>query len=454
MSRILITDWPLYGKIHPHMAIAAALRQRGHEVAFYTGPRFQRPIEREGFLCFPFVHNDEAIVDAWLSPENRRWRWRQPLAFFALLRAWMLETIPDQIQDLEPILRRWQPDAIITDITMLGPALILHERDHIPVVMAPFAAGCMIPGPDAPVWGVGLPAGGTLAGRLRNRLAQRASQRLAAELKQAASALRQQYGLPRLRVPLNAHLATLPLYLVRGAPEFDYSRRDLPASVHYVGPLIWHTEPDEEPHHGELDFYRSNGLPPDCLADLHPDWPLVYANEGSMKAQPCLLQATIAAVAGRPIQAVLVAGSRRPLSQVYPEPLPPNVRLARWLPHDHLLPRCRVAISTGGAGAILAALNAGVPVLVVPAESDQLDNARRVIHAGVGLSIPRRRCTPARFRAALDRLLNEPCFQQQAQRLAHAFRQYNGASHAVKLIEQLCPPHQQRQNAWPEKGKG
>lgn len=437
MSRILITDWPLHGKIHPHMAIAHALRQRGHEVAFYTGPRFQRPIENESFRCFPFVHNDEAIVDIWLSPDNRRWNWQKPFAFFALLRAWMVETIPDQIRDLEPILRRWQPDAILTDITMLGPALILHERDQIPVIMAPFAAGCMIPGPDAPVWGVGLPAGSSLAGRLRNRLAQRASQSLAAQLQQAASAMRQQYGLPPLRVPLNVHLGALPLYLVRSVPDFDYNRRDLPASVHYVGPLIWNTEPDEEPHQDEIGFYHSNGMPPDCLADLHPNWPLVYANEGGMKDTPQLLQATIAAVAGRPIQAVLVAGCR-PLTHVHPEPLPSNVRLARWLPHDHLLPRCRVAVSTGGAGTILAALNAGVPLLVVPAESDQLDNAQRVLCAGVGLSIPRRRCTPARFRAALDRLLNEPCFQQQAQRLAHAFHQYNGADHAVALIEKVC----------------
>lgn len=438
MTRILITDWPLHGKIHPHMAIASTLRQRGHEVAFYTGTRFQYPIEKEGFRCFPFVHTNEGIVDAWLSPENRRWRWRKPFAFIALLRAWMLETVPDQIRDLEPILRSWQPDAIITDITMLGPALILHERDHLPVIMAPFAAGCMIPGPDAPVWGVGLPAGSSLVGRVRNQLAQRASQRLAAQLKHYASALRQQYGLSRLQVPLNAYLGTLPLYLVRSAPDFDYNRRDLPASVHYVGPLVWNTEPDEEPHQGKLDFYHSNGSPPDWLADLHPDWPVVYANEGGMMASPRLLQATIAAVAGRPIHALLVAGDQRPLAQVHSGPLPANVHLARWLPHDQLLPRCHVVVSVGGAGIILAALNAGVPVLVVPAESDQLDNAQRVIRAGVGLSIPRRHCAPARMQAALDRLLYEPCFRQQAQRLAHAFRQYNGAERAVELIESVC----------------
>ncbi len=31
----------------------------------------------------------------------------------------------------------------------------------------------------------------------------------------------------------------MPLYLVPSVPELDYNRRDLPATVHYIGPLIW-----------------------------------------------------------------------------------------------------------------------------------------------------------------------------------------------------------------------
>src|SRR4051794_14506148 len=37
MSRFLLTTWPLVGYIHPFVSVARALRERDHNVAFYTG---------------------------------------------------------------------------------------------------------------------------------------------------------------------------------------------------------------------------------------------------------------------------------------------------------------------------------------------------------------------------------------------------------------------------------
>jgi UDP:flavonoid glycosyltransferase YjiC (YdhE family) len=65
-------------------------------------------------------------------------------------------------------------------------------------------------------------------------------------------------------------------------------------------------------------------------------------------------------------------------------------------------------VTTGGAGTVMAALQAGIPQLIVPTHWDKPDNARRVVEAGAGLKLTPRQCTPAALRAAVDRLLHEP----------------------------------------------
>ena len=57
--------------------------------------------------------------------------------------------------------------------------------------------------------------------------------------------------------------------------------------------------------------------------------------------------------------------------------------------HGELLPRCSALVTVGGKATVLAAAEAGVPMVVVPTTWDKPDNARRVTEAGAGV-----RCAP------------------------------------------------------------
>ena len=59
MSRFLFTCWPFTGHLLPQMAIAVALRERGHEVAFYSGGAVGSIVESEGFDFFAFDRVDQ-----------------------------------------------------------------------------------------------------------------------------------------------------------------------------------------------------------------------------------------------------------------------------------------------------------------------------------------------------------------------------------------------------------
>ena len=52
MATFLFTVWPFQGHVHPDIAIAHGLRERGHEAAFYTGCSARAALEVEGFRRF------------------------------------------------------------------------------------------------------------------------------------------------------------------------------------------------------------------------------------------------------------------------------------------------------------------------------------------------------------------------------------------------------------------
>ncbi len=82
-----------------------------------------------------------------------------------------------------------------------------------------------------------------------------------------------------------------------------------------------------------------------------------------------------------------------------------DVIVAPGAPHGSLLPRCAAMVHHGGIGTTAAALQAGVPALIVPFGHDQFDNADRIGRLGAGTSLSRRHCRPRPLARALGRLL-------------------------------------------------
>jgi len=425
MAKFLFTVWPFPGHFFPTVAIAHALRERGHQVAFYTGTWACRVVEDEGFPCFPFQHVDEEyLYHVMLSPQRGSLQWTGIFRFEATLRKWLLETIPQQVEDLEAVFLEWGPDVIACDPTVWSPILIFYERDKIPVAISSFVPGCMLPGPDAPPFGLGLPRPRNWYTRLLARLAAFGMDVFVADFRRAVNALRERYGLPPLSISVTEYTGHMPLYLVPSAPEFDYERHDLPPSVHYVGPCLWN-----KPRHE---------TPADWLTQLPRDQPWIHVTEGTFHWQdPFVLRAAAQGLANLRMQVIMTTGGDRDPEELELGPLAPNIHVMRWVSHSELLPYTDVVVTTGGAGTVLAALSVGIPLVIIPTDWDKPENAQRVVEAGAGLRLAPRRCTPKRLRAAVERVLADPSFRQNAQRLAAIFAGYGGAARAAELLENL-----------------
>jgi MGT family glycosyltransferase len=430
MKRFLITCWPFVGHLYPQISVAHALRDRGHDVAFYTHGSARPIVEGEGFTLFPFVHVDdqryerihalEAEVPA-TQPKHR--------TLSVAMRAYRdvcAGSIPEQVADLQPVIHSWRPDVLITDLSMWGPIVVIWEKTGIPVALSSTMMGSMIPGPDAPPWGPGLPPPRTFGTRLLARAVQLGVDLVAHNMRRQVNRIRAEYGLGPMGCSINAFTGRLPLYLIPSLPELDYNRRDQPSHVHYVGPCVW-TKP-------------AGGAPPDWLNDLPTDRRWVHATEGTAQYQePFLLRAVAQGLAGQGLEVILTTGqSSRDPAILGLDPLPANVHIERWISHDDLLPRCAAIVTTGGPATVLAALKAGVPLLMVPTFWEKSDNAQRVVEAGVGLRLAPRHCTPDRVRAAVTRLLEEPGFRENARQIANRLAQAPGPSGAAELLEGLA----------------
>lgn len=427
MSRFLVTCWPLPGHVNNQLGIATALRERGHEVLFYTGHRARATVEGAGFEVLPFQHVDEATILETVAAVDRHPRERpDPRLVRRAFRTWLVESIPAQLADLDRVMARRRPDVIVCDLSMWGPIMVLWEREQLPVALSSTFMGPLIPGPQAPAWGFGMAPPHNAAQRLTARALTRAGEALGRGLRKRLDAIRADHGLGPMGAPMNAFTARLPLYLVGNIPALDYGRTDLPPSVHYVGPTLWH--PTDPP------------AVSDWLAAVPTERPWVHVTESTIThGEPFLLDAAARGLAGAPVEAILTTGGHRDAAELGLADTAPNVHVTGWVSHAELLPRCSAVVTAGGAATVVAALRAGAPLVVVPTTWDKPDNARRVTEAGAGVRLSPRGCTPEALRAAVDEVLLDSRYAQRARELAAQLADTPGSTGAAELLEGLAP---------------
>lgn len=421
MTRVLFACWPFEGHVFPQMSMAIALRERGAEVAFYTGVSKRELIEDQGFEVFPF----DRVQPVWERVHGRSAAGpRELVQLLRDSREWIVGTIPDQVADLQQVVSDFKPDVLGAEASMWGPLLVLSELLPVPVALVSPLIGAGVPGPDAPPPGGRAPIGSTRA-RALNWAVGRVTRLVTRPMRQRVDAIRADHRLPPMGCSVHAFFGRLPLYLVLSVPELDFNRRDLPSTIHYVGACVWH--PPEAPGSSEW------------LDALPRGRPWVHVTEGSsLSENPLVLRAAAQGLAGAPIEAILTTG-RLGAAQLRSLGTPAaNVHMASWLSHDVLLPRCSAIVTTGGMGTVMAALRAGVPLVVVPSAFDQAGVAERVVAAGVGVRLAPRRCTADSVRAAVNQVLDDPRYRRNARRARDLLSAAPGPAGAAELIDRLA----------------
>ena len=136
-----------------------------------------------------------------------------------------------------------------------------------------------------------------------------------------------------------------------------------------------------------------------------------------------------------PVEVVATVGAEIDPAEL--GPLPPHVRVERFLPQSEILARCSAVVSHGGSGSVLGALAHGLPQVLIPMGADQPLNAARCEQLGVARVLDPVAATPNDVREAVTAVLHEPAYRNSARRLRQEFAALPGPEWAVKLLERL-----------------
>ena len=135
-----------------------------------------------------------------------------------------------------------------------------------------------------------------------------------------------------------------------------------------------------------------------------------------------------------PVRGLVTTGPSIPAASI---DAPKNVTVVDRAPHSEVLRHAAAMVTHAGHGTVIKALAAGVPVVAVPLGRDQLDNAARVAHHGVGLRL-KPKASPDAIAGGVRRVIDEPSFAASAERMAAAIAVETADDLAVKELEELA----------------
>jgi UDP:flavonoid glycosyltransferase YjiC (YdhE family) len=147
----------------------------------------------------------------------------------------------------------------------------------------------------------------------------------------------------------NVIINGVDLFIQPSIPAFEYPRNDLPRTVHFVGAYLPQT--------------LAPFLPPTWWEELLSARAVVHVTQGTLSTDYSdLLVPTLRALAKENCLVVAATGGK-PVELLGMDSVPSNVRLAPFIPYQHLLPLVDVMVTNGGYGGVQLALANGIPLI-------------------------------------------------------------------------------------------
>jgi MGT family glycosyltransferase len=425
--RVLIAATPLMGHLNPLLAIGYLLVNKGHEVIGLSSNVMRSRIEVIGARFRPFPRQaDLDLRDIAVAfPEIKNIHPGAEMSRFYMERVF-IDPIPAQYSGLREVLRDFPADVIIADNGFFGAfPMLLGPRSERPAIVFCGVSLLLSSRDDgAPHLG-GLPPASDEAQREEYARVFREHEKavfdpIAHYLNKCLAGL----GVRPLSMNFFDAMVALPdAYLQMTVPSFEFPRRNLPASVHFVGalPII----PNQAP------------LPP-WATELDGSRKVVLVTQGTLSNHNFnqLVSPTLVALANDLDVLVVVTAGGRPIDAI-PGPIPKNARLARYLPFEWMLAKTDVLVTNGGYGSVNQALSFGVPLVTAGLTEDKIDVNVRVAWSGVGINLATNEPTPEALRKAIRTVLDKPNYRAQALAMAKEFGSIDTRSEILRILTEV-----------------
>lgn len=401
------------GDVQPYIAVAEALKARGHEPTLAASPEHTALVAAHGIPFKPFGPSFRDILQsdlgrAWLTSAD------SPVRYGRLAKELFL-----------PLQRRWLEDteaavegaeAILFYVLAAG-GLYAAERRKLPAVaLAPLP---LFPSRDlAPVGAPFL-------------------ERAPGVLKLAAGHLVAEVAFGPISPPHDRYRRSVGLPGLAGRDFVSHVGVCGVPSVSLFSPSVVPRPTDWAPRHEVAGFAFVRKLPyepPSALADfLASGPPPIYIGFGSMTGFAAEELADLAARAAAlaKVRAVVASG----WAGLAPKPSD-TIYVIDEVPHEWLFPRVAAVVHHGGVGTFAEGLRAGKPTVIAAFFGDQPFWGRRNEQLGTGPKALRRKGITAHALArAIRSALDDHDIGARAAAMGARIRAENGADRAAEIIE-------------------
>jgi zeaxanthin glucosyltransferase len=200
---------------------------------------------------------------------------------------------------------------------------------------------------------------------------------------------------------------------------FEFPRKKLPSFFHFTDPL---TSPESR---------EPIAFPYEKLTEKL----LVYASLGTIQNRLMwIFQAIAEACTDLSIQLVISLGGGSSIENL--PKFPGNTIVVNYAPQLELLKRASLTITHAGMNTTLESLSNGVPMVAIPIASDQPGIASRIAWTGTGIAITLTKVNRQSLRRAIEQVLNDDLYSQNALRLKKAIEDAGKLKLATDIVEQ------------------
>ena len=385
MRRFLFVVPPLAGHINPTVGVAAALAERGHQVAWAGCAEVVRRLigpQATVFGCAGQLPGEGGV--------HRPPQIRGPAALKFLWERFLAPLAEAMVPGVQVAVERFAPDVLVVDQQAIAGALVAEQMGLVWATSATTSAELTDPLSGMP--------------------------KVGAWVRELMADLRWRFGNPAAASDLRF---SPYLVLAFTTPALVGPATHLGGQIRFVGPSI-----ATRPGASDFPWDWLDGERPAALISLGT----VNADVGALFLGEC-----VRALRDRHGWQAVIVDPDGALGAV-----PGHVLVQRAVPQLQLLPHVDAVVCHAGHNTVCEALSHGLPLVVAPIRDDQPIVAQQVVDAGAGIRLRFTRATAAQIGLAVEAVLTDPSYRQAARRVQESFRAAGGASAAAGHLEALA----------------
>jgi rhamnosyltransferase subunit B len=418
-KRIVMTTFGSLGDLHPYVALALEMKRRGRiEPVIATSEVYREKIESLGIEFRP-LRPDLPALDSEAAVEiiDKVFDPRRGAEF--LFKELLVPALRDSYEDLKTALRG--ADLLVSHpVTIAAP--LVAQKTGVPWVSTVLAPSSLwsdydpfVPPNAAWLYKV-MKAGGPIVAHGFKKLIEAMTNPWLKPLYE----FRKELDLPRGRHPIFEGQYSPELNLALFSKAMYQPPVDLPPHTLITGFPFYDKKDNSSISRELLNFLGSASAP------------IVFTlGSSAVHIAGDFFRESIEAARLLKRRAVFLVGDEKNKPR---EPLPDGMAAFAYAPYGELLPRAAAMVHQGGVGTTGQGLRAGIPMLVMPYNHDQPDNAARVTRLGAARTIARKNYKAERVAGELKELLYNPSYAKRARAIGRQVRAENGAAAAVDLI--------------------